>query len=57
MAGTAMAADALSTAVMVLGPDEGLRLLEGLDRIEGLLVTKSGEAVRTSGFMGATRAL
>jgi thiamine biosynthesis lipoprotein len=50
VAGTAMAADALSTAVMVLGPDEGIRLLEGLDRVEGLLVTKAREAVRTSGF-------
>jgi len=50
VARTAMAADALSTAVMVLGPDAGVRLLEHLDGVEGLVVTKAGEAVRTKGF-------
>ena len=47
---TAMAADALSTAVMVLGSDAGIRLLDGLDGVEGLVVTKAGAAVRTKGF-------
>ena len=50
VAPTAMAADALSTAVMVLGPDKGVRLLDALDGVEGLVVSKAGEAVRTTGF-------
>jgi thiamine biosynthesis lipoprotein len=50
VAESAMAADALSTAVMVLGPDAGVRLLEPLDGVEGLVVTKGGEALRTKGF-------
>ena len=50
VAESAVAADALSTAVMVLGPEAGVRLLEPLDGVEGLVVTKSGEALRTRGF-------
>ena len=50
VAPTAMAADALSTAVMVLGPDKGVRLLDALDGVEGLAASKAGEAVRTTGF-------
>jgi thiamine biosynthesis lipoprotein len=50
VADSAMTADALSTAVMVLGPEAGVRLLEPLDSVEGLVVNKSGEALRTRGF-------
>jgi thiamine biosynthesis lipoprotein len=50
VAASAMEADALSTAVMVLGPDAGVRLLEPLDGVEGLVVSKAGEATRTKGF-------
>jgi len=50
VAESAMAADALSTAVMVLGLDAGVSLLQSLDGVEGLLVTKGGEVVRTKGF-------
>ena len=47
---TAMDADALSTAVFVLGPREGIALLDGLERIEGMLVTKAGELFASRGF-------
>jgi FAD:protein FMN transferase len=47
---TAMEADALSTAAMVLGPDEGLALLEQREDVEALIVTKGGEARTTRGF-------
>jgi thiamine biosynthesis lipoprotein len=47
---TAMDADALSTAAFVVGPAKGLDLLEGLEGVEGLIVTKDGDALRTRGF-------
>ena len=49
---SAMLADALSTTAMVLGPRDGLRLLEGHPEADGLVVTKTGERLRTSGFDG-----
>ena len=52
---TAMQADALSTAAMVLGPDRTLRLMETLNDVDALLVHKDGRALRTSGFLPAER--
>lgn len=51
-AGSAMMADALSTTVMVLGPEKGLRFLDAHPGAEGLVVTKSGHRLRTEGFGG-----
>lgn len=45
-----MVADALATAVMVLGPDEGLALIESVDACEGVLVTKDLQVLRSSGM-------
>ena len=50
VAPTAMDADALSTAAFVLGPVDGLALLERLDGVEGLIVTKDQRQLQTSGF-------
>jgi len=50
VAPTAMDADALSTAAFVLGPADGLALLERIDGVEGLIVDKDGSAFRTRGF-------
>jgi thiamine biosynthesis lipoprotein len=50
IAPTAMEADALSTSVLVLGPTEGVALLDRLDGVEGLIVTKDGTAVRSAGL-------
>ena len=47
---SAMLADALSTALMVLGPDDGFRLLRAVDGAEGVVVTKEGARLRTEGF-------
>ncbi|OYW20958.1 MAG: hypothetical protein B7Z55_06390 [Planctomycetales bacterium 12-60-4] len=47
---TAMQADALSTAAMVLGPDRSLSLFDGWPAVDGLLVLKNGRVLRTSGF-------
>ena len=43
-------ADVLATAVFVLGPDEGLELVEALEDSEALVVDSSGEIMMTSGF-------
>ncbi len=45
----AMLADALATAVFVLGPQSGIGLLERLG-VEGLIVTPTLEQYRTGGF-------
>ena len=47
---SAMDADALSTAVMVLGPTEGFQLMKNLDDTEGVIVTKEGRQMRTPGL-------
>jgi thiamine biosynthesis lipoprotein len=47
---TAMDADALSTAVFVLGPREGIALLDRLERVEGMIVTKTGELFTSRSF-------
>jgi thiamine biosynthesis lipoprotein len=46
----AVRADALSTAVFVLGEHEGLDLIEKTPGVEGLLLTSKGRVVRSSGF-------
>ena len=50
VAPTAMEADALSTSVFVLGPMEGLELLDRLEGPEGLVITKEQETLATEGF-------
>ncbi len=47
---TATDADALSTAVFVLGPEEGLALLEREPGVEGLVVAADGSVRETPGF-------
>jgi thiamine biosynthesis lipoprotein len=44
------ASDALSTALFVLGPDDGLKIIEEKGGFEALLVTASGEVVYSSGW-------
>ncbi len=45
-------ADALSTAVFVLGPKKGLALIESLDDVEGVIVGSDGFIHNSSGFKG-----
>ncbi len=47
---TGMLADALSTAVFVLGPERGLEVIQQFAGADAFLVTKDGRALRTSGF-------
>ena len=53
VAPAAVAADALATAAFVLGPDDGLALLER-SGVEGLLVTPALDRIATAGFHRAT---
>jgi thiamine biosynthesis lipoprotein len=50
VAPSAMDADALATAAMVLGPVHGIELLERVDGAEGLIATKGLDLMRSSGF-------
>lgn len=50
VAPTAAAADALSTAILVLGPEAGMLLLNELPEAEGILVTKEQEVIKSEGF-------
>ncbi|MFQ5464390.1 MAG: FAD:protein FMN transferase [Thermodesulfobacteriota bacterium] len=45
-------ADALSTAVFVMGPKAGMGLIERLPGVEGVIVDSRGRVVRSSGFEG-----
>lgn len=45
-------ADGLATAVMVLGKDDGLDLIESMDECEGYIVDKNHKNLNTSGFFG-----
>lgn len=46
-------ADALSTAVFVLGPDRGMALIEGLEDVEGVVVDAEGKVAVSKGFEGS----
>ena len=50
IADKALDVDAISTSVFVLGPEKGLELIESLDNVEGLLITKDKEIIKSSGF-------
>ena len=49
---TAIDADALSTAVFVLGPTKGLALIESLPGVEGILIKPNLEILISSGLEG-----
>ncbi len=50
LAPTAMEADALSTAVFVLGAQKGLALIERLESVEAIIVTPAGRILTSSGL-------
>ncbi|MBW6470452.1 MAG: FAD:protein FMN transferase [Methanosarcinaceae archaeon] len=50
IADTAIDADALATAVFVLGEDNGVEMIEGLDGVECLIITDEKRIIRSSGF-------
>ena len=48
-------AEALSTALVVLGEVEGLALVEGMEGVEALLLDANGNQWTTAGWEAATR--
>jgi len=50
-------ADAIATAVMVMGKEEGLKLINSWDGVEGMLITEDEEIIMTPGFEAVTRVL
>ncbi len=52
VANRAVIADVLSTGVFILGPDEGMTLIEKLPDVEGIIVTADNEVRISSGLRG-----
>jgi thiamine biosynthesis lipoprotein len=50
IAGTAMDADAFATALFVMGEQEGVEMIEGLEGVECLIITEDRRVIRSSGF-------
>jgi len=50
LAGDSTTADILSTSVFVMGPWSGLRFLNSLENVEGLIVDANGNISKTAGF-------
>lgn len=50
IAENATAADALSTSVFVLGPEEGMKLVESLSNVEALIIDNNRTIYRSSGM-------
>ena len=55
LAKEALSADALATAVFVMGPRKGLQLIEALEGIEGLIVSADGDIIQSEGLKGKFR--
>jgi len=52
---SAMLADTLSTGVFILGPVEGMALIEKLNQVEGVIVTAANQVLISSGLQGRVR--
>jgi thiamine biosynthesis lipoprotein len=50
-----LSADGLATAVFVMGPTRGLRLIEAIEGIEGLIVSADGRIIQSNGLKGKMR--
>ncbi len=53
----AVIADVLSTGVFILGPDEGMQLIEQLPDVEGVIVTADNEVLISTGLRGRLEVL
>jgi len=50
LADSATVADGLSTGVFILGPEEGMALIERLPKVEGVIVSKENKVLVSSGL-------
>ena len=53
MAKTTMEADALSTSVFVMGPEEGTRFINGLSSCQSLVISQNGTLSKSKGWKSA----
>lgn len=51
IADTCTEADALATSVFVMGPDDGMELVELLDNVETLIIDSEGKVTKSSGLL------
>ena len=52
IAETCIEADALATSVFVMGPEDGLNLVESLDKVEALIIDSERNIYKSSGLSG-----
>jgi len=52
VANRAVMADVLSTGVFIMGPDEGMKLIEQLPDVEGVIVTADNDVLISTGLRG-----
>ena len=52
VANRAVMADVLSTGVFIMGPDDGMKLIESLPDVEGVIVTSDNEVLISTGLRG-----
>ena len=57
LAEDALSADALATAVFVMGPRKGLHLIEAMEGVEGLIISGEGEITTSKGLKDRIRFL
>jgi thiamine biosynthesis lipoprotein len=57
VANSAVIADVLSTGVFILGPDEGMKLIEQLPDVEGVIVTAENQVLVSSGLRAGVELL
>jgi thiamine biosynthesis lipoprotein len=53
----AVIADVLSTGVFIMGPDDGMKLIEQLPDVEGVIVTAENQVLVSSGLKGRLQLL
>ena len=57
LARDSLSADGLATAVFVMGPKRGLRLIEAMEGVEGLIISAEGKIIQSEGLKGKVRFL
>jgi FAD:protein FMN transferase len=57
VADSALLADGLSTGAFILGPEEGMALIERLDKVEGVIVTSKNDVLISTGLKGRIEVL
>ncbi len=55
MGSKTMDVDALATAVLVMGPDQGIRFIDSLPLYESLIITKDGFQLKSKGWKSAAK--